>query len=515
MSTRTGVAQADATPVTASPTRWWTLAIVTTGTFMLTLDLTVVNVALGALRGSLNADFSGLQWVIDAYALTLAVFLLTGGSLADRFGGKRVFLAGLTIFTAASVACGLAGDIVTLNISRAVQGAGAAVLYAVGPALISKEFLGRARGGAFGIFGAGAGLAIALGPLIGGSLTSGAGWRWIFLVNLPVGVITFVLGLLRMPNSTGNGSRRVDWTGLVAFSIGLALLVFALLRGEQQGWSSKEIIGSFIAAGVLLVAFVFIEWAKGESAMLDLGFFRITTFRAISMAAILVASSGMSAIFLLFSYMQNVLGYSPWQSGIRFLPTTVVLFVTAIFAGALTTRVPNRILVALAATCVFVGLLLFKPLVDATSDWTAALPTMILLGMGLGMFNPPRAALSVGVVDPAKSGAASGTNITFQQVGLALGIAALGALFQHRVADYFANPLIGKAVAAGDVGQAGLAGRQAFVDSLGEVLFISSFLALLAAVVSLLWIRARDMHATGSVAPAAPSEEPKARIVGS
>jgi EmrB/QacA subfamily drug resistance transporter len=482
---------------------------------MLTLDLTVVNVALAALRGSLNADFSGLQWVIDAYALTLAVFLLTGGSLADRFGGKRVFLAGLTIFTAASVACGLAGDILTLNISRAVQGVGAAVLYAVGPALIGKEFLGRSRGAAFGIFGAGSGLAIALGPLIGGSLTSGAGWRWIFLVNLPVGVITFLLGLLRMPSGTGNGSRRVDWPGLVTFSIGLALLIFALLRGEQQGWSSPEIVGSFIAAGVLLVAFLFIERAKGDSAMLDLGFFRITTFRAISVAAILVASSGMSAIFLLISYVQNVLGYSPWQAGVRFLPTTVVLFVTAIFAGALTARVPNRILVALAATCIFVGLLLFRPLVDATSDWTATLPTMILLGMGLGMFNPPRAALSVGVVDPAKAGAASGTNITFQQVGLALGIAALGAYFQHRVADHFTNPQLGKAVAAGAVRAAGAAGRQAFVESLGDVLFVSSFLALVAAVVSLLWIRTRDMHATGSVARPAPSAEPTVETVGS
>lgn len=497
-STRSTAPAAESSPADMAPssTRWWTLALVTIGTFMLTLDLTVVNVALGDVRVSLSADFAGLQWVLDAYALTLAVFLLTSGSLADRYGGRRVFLAGLVIFTAASVACGVSTNMVMLGVSRGVQGVGAAVLYAVGPALIGREFLGRARGSAFGIFGAGSGLAIALGPLIGGALASGAGWRWIFLVNVPVGVVAFVLGVLRMPAIAGQGARRVDWAGLVSFSAGLALLVFGLLRGEQDGWSSPMILGSLMASAVLLVAFVLIERARGEAAMLDLGFFRISTFRAISVAAILVAASGMAAIFLLVSYVQNALGYSPWASGVRFLPMTVALFVAAIVAGKLTVRVPHRVLVAVAAACVGVGLLLVKPLVSASSDWTALLPTMLLLGAGLGLFNPPRAALSIGVVDPAKAGAASGTNITFQQVGLALGIAGLGALFQHRVADRLADPQVGKAVAAGAVGPAGAAGRVAFVTGLGEVLVVGAVLALAAAVVAMLWIRARDLHAS-------------------
>jgi EmrB/QacA subfamily drug resistance transporter len=507
---KTGTRGSINSPPTSS-TRWWTLAIVTAGTFMLTLDLTVVNVALTEIRKSLNADFSGLQWVIDAYALTLAVFLLTGGSLADRLGGRRVFLGGLVLFTAASVACGLAGDILTLNASRGVQGMGAAVLYAVGPALIGREFTGRSRGTAFGVFGAGSGLAIALGPLIGGALTSGVGWRWIFLVNLPVGVVAVILGLLRMPAVEGSGSRRVDWPGLATFSAGLGLLVFALLRGEQEGWSSPVILASFAVSAVLLVAFIAVERARGEAAMLDLGFFRITTFRSISAAAILVASSGMSAIFLLISYVQNVLGYSPWSSGVRFLPMTIVLFLTAIISGALTAKVPHRILVAIAAGCVWLGLLLFKPLVGPSSGWTALLPTMILLGMGLGMFNPPRAALSIGVVDPARSGAASGANITFQQVGLALGIAGLGALFQHRVAAHFADPRTGRAVAAGAVRHLGPAGRRAFVDGLGDVLFVGSFLALAAAVVALLWIRAGDLRPDATSGPKPPSRPARDR----
>lgn len=495
------------TPVAeqGSPTRWWTLAIVTIGTFMLTLDLTVVNVALPDLRGALDSDFTGLQWVIDAYALGLAVFLLTGGFLADVFGGKRVFLAGMALFTAASLACGLAGGVLALNVSRGVQGVGAAVLYAVGPPLIGREFQGRARGTAFGIFGAGSGLAIALGPLIGGALTSTVGWRWIFLVNLPVGIAALALGAARMPAAPGSPGRRLDWPGLVTFSAGLGLLVVALLRGEAAGWTSTGIVASFAGAAALLAAFLQVERARGDQAMLDLAFFRISSFRAISVAATLVAAGGMAAIFLLVSYVQNVLGYSPWGAGVRFLPMTVVLFAAAIVSGGLTARVPHRVLVALAAACVWLGLLVFKPLVDASSGWTALLATMVLLGLGLGMFNPPRAALSVGVVAPARAGAASGTSITFQQVGLALGIAGFGALFQNRVSEHFADPRLGEAVAAGAAGQLGDAGRAAFVDGLGDVLLAASFLPALAAVVALLWIRAADLHETAVAARPAPA----------
>src|SRR2546423_1676089 len=262
----------------ASATRWWTLTVVTLATFMLLLDLTVVNVALPNLRKSLHADFTGLQWVLDAYALTLAVFLLTGGSLADRLGRKRVFNVGFFVFSAASLACGLAGSVVVLNVSRGVQGAGAAVLFAVGPALIGQEFHGKERGAAFGVFGAGSGLAIALGPLIGGALTDGLGWRWIFLVNVPIGVVAMAVSAFRIPESRDRTSHQVDWSGLTVFSAALSLLVFALLRGEAEGWSSGLILGAFALGGVALVSFLLIERAKGERAMLDLRLFRIPAF---------------------------------------------------------------------------------------------------------------------------------------------------------------------------------------------------------------------------------------------
>jgi EmrB/QacA subfamily drug resistance transporter len=489
-----------------SSSRWWTLAVVTAATFMLLLDLTVVNVALPSMRTALHADFSGLQWVIDAYALTLAVFLLSGGSLADLLGGKRVFMLGFLIFSLASLACGLATSLVVLSVARAAQGVGAAILYAVGPALLGREFQGKARGIAFGAFGAGSGLAVALGPLIGGGLTGSLGWRWIFLVNVPIGGVALLLAALRIADYPGTGTRRIDWPGLATFSAGLALLVLGFLSAERSGWTSPPIVASFIGAVILLVVFVLIERARGSVAMLDLSLFRIPTYNAICLAALLVAASGVSAIFLLISYVQNVLGYSPWDTGLRLMPMTVALFVMAVLGGGLTARVAPRILVATAAAAITLGLLLFKPLVHTDASWLVLVPTMILIGFGLGLINPPRVALAIGVVDPRKAGAASGANTTFQQVGLALGIAAFGALFQIRVQSHFANPDTGRVVAAGAAQALGRVGRDAFVAGLGDVLLVSAVFAALAAVVSFVWIRAQDLHAT---AVAVPQREPE------
>jgi EmrB/QacA subfamily drug resistance transporter len=514
-----------------SSARWLTLGIVTIATFMLMLDITVVNVALPDLRTSLDASFSDLQWVLDSYALTLAVFLLTGGSLADRIGRKRVFNVGFLIFSAASLACGLAWDMLSLNLSRGVQGLGAAVLFAVGPALIGQEFHGKERGAAFGIFGAGAGLAIALGPLIGGGLTDGIGWRWIFLVNVPIGAVALAVGVLRMRESRHPRAGGIDWAGLVTFSAALALLVLALLRGEAEGWTSGLIVGMFAGAVVMLLLFFLVERARGEDAMFDLSLFRIATFNGISAVALLASASVMSAIFLLVSYVQNVLGYSPLATGLRFLPLTLLLFVMAAIAGSLTAKVPQRLLVGLSGTFIAAGLGLVGPLVEVGSSWTALLPVMVLLGIGMGLFNPPRAFLSIGVVEPAKAGMASGVNETFQQVGVALGIAAFGALFQNRVTHEFvesqvgrqlgpAAQRVGEAVAAGggseaaSAAPAGIAAQvanaaeSAFVNGLGDVLTAGSVVAAIAAVIGFLLIRSKDLHpsALGAVPGVLPEE---------
>ncbi|MEY9964450.1 EmrB/QacA subfamily drug resistance transporter [Streptacidiphilus sp. MAP12-16] len=496
--------------------RWWTLAIVSIATFMLMLDLTVVNVALPDLRTTLHAGFSDLQWVLDAYALTLAAFLLTGGSLADRLGRKRVFITGFAIFTLSSLAAGAAPGILALNLARGAQGVGAAVLFAVGPALLGQEFRGKDRAMAFGVFGGVSGLAIAFGPLIGGGLTDGLSWRWIFLVNVPIGIVAMVLGALRIRESAEPGAHRVDWAGLVLFSTALTLLVLGFLRGEAQGWTSAPILAMFAGSAALLVLFVAIERRAGADAMLDLTLFRIRTFNGISAATLLANAAGMSAIFLQVSYMQNVLGYSPWATGLRFLPLTLTLFVVAAITGSLTVAVPPRILVGTSLTLIAVGLSLVS-LVDVHSTWTALLPSMVVTGAGMGMFNPPRASLSIAVVEPGRAGMAAGMGETFQQVGIAIGIAGFGAMFQHRVVNSFASSAagsrlgpqahqFGKGVAAGAGDQLagalpkGLAqpvaeaARTAFVHGLDQVLLAGGAVAAVSALIGFTLIRRGDLH---------------------
>jgi EmrB/QacA subfamily drug resistance transporter len=506
-------APADPAP---SGNRWWTLAIVSIATFMLMLDLTVVNVALPDLRTALHADFADLQWVLDAYALTLAAFLLTGGSLADRLGRKRVFTAGFAIFTLSSLAAGAAPGILALNLARGAQGIGAAVLFAVGPALLGQEFRGKDRAMAFGVFGGVSGLAIAFGPLIGGSLTQGLSWRWIFLVNVPIGIVAMILGSMRLRESVQPGAHRVDWAGLTTFSTALILLVLGFLRGEDDGWTSAPIVAMFGGALVLLAVFVVIERRAGADAMLDLSLFRIRTFNGISAATLLSNAAGMSAIFLQVSYMQNVLGASPLTAGVRYLPMTLTLFVVAAVTGSLTVRIAPRVLVGVSLTLIAAGLALVS-LVRVDSSWTALLPSMIVTGAGMGMFNPPRSSLSIAVVEPGRAGMAAGMGETFQQVGVAIGVAGLGALFQSRVTSQFSSSAagralgsqahaFGKAVASGGGAQLARAlpariaqpvaeaARTAFVHSLDQVLMVGAGISAVAAVLGFALIRRSDLH---------------------
>ncbi|MFG2029411.1 MFS transporter [Streptomyces sp. NPDC048825] len=514
MATQEEVAAPDGE--SAASARGWTLGVVCIATFMLMLDLTVVNVALPDMRVSLDADFSELQWVLDSYALTLAAFLLTGGSLADRLGRKRVFNIGFVVFTLASLWCGLSQSILQLNLARGLQGVGAAILFAVGPALIGHEYRGKDRGRAFGIFGGVVGLAIAFGPLIGGALTDALNWRWIFLVNVPIGAAAMIIGALRIRESRNPDSHPIDWAGLVVFSSALGLLVTGFLRGHAEGWSSAPIVSMFVGSGVLLVLFVVIERRRGSAAMLDLSMFRIPTFNGMSAATLLWNSTVLSAIFLQISYLQNVLGFSPLETGVRFLPMTLTLFVVAGVTGLLTARVSPKLLAVLSGTLMATGLGLVT-LVRDDSEWTVLLPSMLVAGVGMGIYQPLRAALSVGMVEPEKAGMSSGIAETFQQVGVALGIAVFGAVFQSRVADSFAASSVagelgpradqfGDAVATGAVGEmAGAlppditvkvteAAQSAFVDGLHDVLIASSAVTAVGAVIALLCIRSKDLH---------------------
>ncbi len=337
--------------------KWWTLIAVCTATFMLLLDITVVNVALPDIQQSLHASFSDLQWVVDAYSLTLAAFLLTAGVAGDIYGRRKIFAVGLVVFSLASLVCGLSTTPLMLNLARAVQGVGGAIMFATSLALIAAAFTGRDRGTAFGIYGAVIGGAVAIGPLIGGAITSGIGWRWIFFVNVPIGAIAVLITFTQIAKSEDLRARKIDWVGFVTFSVSLFLLVFALVRGNDFGWGSSTTIGLLAGAAVLMVAF-FVNERYAADPMLDLGLFKIPAFVGLSTVAFCLAASIFAMFLYLTLYIQDNLGYGPLAAGIRFLPMTLVIFFTSFFAGRLTVRVQSRFLLGIGMLFVTGGLLL-------------------------------------------------------------------------------------------------------------------------------------------------------------
>ncbi|MGP9022904.1 MFS transporter [Streptomyces sp. BR1] len=501
-----------------SPTRWWTLGIVALGTFMLMLDLSVVSIALPQIHQSLGSSFSDLQWVFDAYALTLAIFLVAAGSLADRIGRKKIFQVGFAIFTAASLACGLAGGAGALSAFRAIQGIGAAIMFAVGPAMLSHEFHGKERATAFTAFGAAVGLAVAVGPLIGGSLINALSWRWIFYINVPVGVIAIAISALRVRESLNKRAHPTDWAGLVTFSVALAALVFAVIRAPEQGWASATTVILYVLSAMFLTLFVVIERRLGERAMIDPAFFRNPTFIGISLVAMIGNAGALPSVFFETSYLENILHVDAWGTGLRFLPLTGAMFVAGALGGGLIGKVPFRVLLG-GATLVMGSGILFLNMTKADSSWTVLIPALAIAGFGMGAFNPARAALAIGVTEPAKSGVASGINETFQQVGIAVGIAGVGAFFQHRVSSEFTSSAVGqqlgpdaaeqaaRGISAGSVDavakgagqlhdQVLASGQDAFMSAFHNAMTLSAILGFTAALIGFVMLRTKDLHAS-------------------
>jgi EmrB/QacA subfamily drug resistance transporter len=429
--------------------KWWTLLVVSVGTFMLLLDITVVNTALPSIQKDLGASFTDVQWVIDAYTLSLAALVLTAGSLADRLGRRAVFATGLGIFAIASLAAGLAPDATFLNLARAVQGIGGAAMFAVSLALVAQEFPpGRERATAMGVYGAAIGVSVAVGPLVGGAVTSGLGWRWVFFVNVPVGVAAIALTFARVRESRDPNATRVDWLGVATFSTALLMLILALVRGNDDGWGSPLIVGLLVGAGLMLAAFIAIERRVAEP-MLPLGLFRRSAFTGVQLAAVAVSASLFALFLYLTLYLQNYLGYSPLQAGLRYLPITIAPFLVAPVAVALMGRVPARAIMAIGLAGVGAGLLLMAGL-SAQSGWTALLPGFIVAGIGVGLLNPVIADVAVSVVSRDRSGMAAGINDTFRQVAIAVGVAAWGAIFLARGADEISTVAAGTPAATGD-----------------------------------------------------------------
>jgi EmrB/QacA subfamily drug resistance transporter len=441
-----------------------TLAVVCLATAVLMLDIAVVNTALPHIASDLHASLGGVQWVVDAYTLALASVVLTAGSVADRIGRKRVFSVGLVLFTASSIACAMAGSIEVLDASRGVQGIGGALMFATSLSLLAEAFPRKEeRVKALAAYGASIGAAFAVGPLLGGALTSGFGWKAVFFVNVPLGVIGLFATARWVRESRDANARGLDWWGQVTLSSALFLLVLGLLRGNEDGWSSTPIVAELGGAAVLLVVFVWVQ-RRVKSPMLPLGLFRRPDFSGAQIAAFSISASFFALFLYLTLYLQNVLGLSAIETGLVYMPGTLVMFVVSGMSAQVANKVAPGVMIAGGLALVAVGLTLFLN-VGVHSSWTALLPGFLLASIGTGVFNPAVSAVALGSAPQHMSGLAAGVNDTFRQAGIAVGVAAFGALIPSSAG-----------LGAGD--------PAAFVDGLHVALIAGAALAAVGAIAS-------------------------------
>jgi EmrB/QacA subfamily drug resistance transporter len=510
--------------------KWWTLVVVCAATFMLLLDITIVIVALPTIQSELHASFSDVQWVIDAYALTLASVLLTAGSLADRYGRRLLFSVGLVVFTLGSLLCGVAQSPAMLIVSRSAQGVGGAILFATSLALLAQSFQGKERGIAFGIWGGVTGVAAGLGPVLGGLITTGISWRGIFLVNLPVGVAALIVTRWQVDESKTPHASRPDWAGFVTLTAALISLVYGLIRAGETAWSDTGVEICFALAAVFFVAFVARE-RRADHPLFDLSLFRIPTFSG-GLAAAFAMNGSLYAMFLyLVLYLQDDLGYSALATGVRILLISGISIVASIFAGVFSERMPIRWLIGPGLLLVGVGLLLMTGL-DGSSAWTHLIPGFIVAGVGSGLVNPPLASTAVGVVAPQRSGMASGVNTTFRQIGIATGIAVYGSVFastlRHRLGQALSGipslerhlPGVVAAIQQGNAAQAIAAApapvraplvaavHASFAGAVDVVLVVSAVLALVGGACAGVLIRRRDFVVSHQQPTPAPVSAP-------
>lgn len=459
-----------------SRAKWFVLVAMVFGLFMPMLDNLVVNVALPTIQRDLNTGVSELQWIIDAYTLTFASFMLTGGTLADLYGRKRFFIGGLTVFTLGSLLCGLAGNIHELIAFRALQGLGGTLILPGSLSIITATFHGRERGAAIGIWAAMSGVAVAIGPLIGGYLVQHANWQSIFYINVPIGVVAVLLTTFVVPESRDtSGLRKLDPPGVLTGTVGLFFLVYATIEGNSRGWTDGLILGSFALAGVFLAAFLWVE-SHRESPMLPLSFFRSSTFSSAMVVAASVFLALFGVTFFFSLYLQNVEGYSPVATGIRLFPFTAMILFIAPVAGRLSDRFGSRWFMTCGTLALALGLLMMLRIEVDSSYPAVILPAMMVMGGGMALTMSPMTAAVMGSVEQRQAGIASATQTTSQQVGGVFGIALLGAIvtasFKH---DFLANlvsaglPSQAASKIAASVGSSAAAGAVSSHDSLSGV----------------------------------------------
>jgi EmrB/QacA subfamily drug resistance transporter len=483
--------------------KWWPLVAICGGAFMLLIDVTIVNVALPDMARDLHTTFPDLQWVIDLYALVLAALVLTVGSVADMFGRRRVYVIGLVVFAASSLACGLARSAGVLIAARGVQGLGAAAMFATTMALISSSYSGRDRGIAFGTWGAVNGAAAAAGPILGGLLTTHFGWRWIFLVNLPVSIAAVVLALLVIGESRDPRPRGVDLPGMASFTLAAAALTYALIRGS---WGSGLTLGLVVVTVAALAVFAVVE-RRRDNPMLDLSLLRNGSFTAILVAGALLSAAAWAGMAYESLWLQSVLGLSPIGAGLVVLPCSLAAFVVSGSIGRVLHTASPRLLVGAGLLVVAAGALA-QGVIRAGSGWAVVIPGLALVGTGAGLAMAPLSATAMAAVPGRRAGMAGGAVSTFRQLGYAFGIAVLGEVFRGgltRVAGPgLAGPLGGGEAGAVMARSGGLAHlvRQAFADSLDQTFAVAGLLGLVAAALVFAFVRPR------SAEPAAAAHSP-------
>jgi EmrB/QacA subfamily drug resistance transporter len=457
-----------------------TIAVACLATSMLMLDISVVNTALSDIADGLDTGLSGLQWVVDAYTIPLAATVLTAGAIADRLGRRKLFALGLGLFTVMSALCGAAGGIEVLVGSRALQGLGASMMFATALALISQVTpKPEDRVKALAAYGAAIGASFALGPFVGGSLTELFGWRAIFLINVPIGAIALWITFRFVAEGRDPTPRRVDIPGQVTLIGGLFLLVLALLRGNEEGWGSAGIVAALAGAAAFLVAFVVVE-ARSRAPMLPLRLLRERPFAGAQVAVFAISASFFAVFFYVTLYLQTVLGMSPIETGLVYLPGTFLVFVVSGMTAQLGAGASPAKIASFGLVLIGIGLALML-FVGVDSSWTVLLPGLLLASLGTGLFNPTASALALNALPAEQSGLAAGANDTFRQTGVAVGIAVLGTFVP---AD---------AALGGDL--------QSYVDGLHTALIVCAAIAIVGAIATA-WLLLPAGSAQKAEAPA-------------
>jgi EmrB/QacA subfamily drug resistance transporter len=488
--------------------KWLPLTAVCLGTFVLLVDVTIVNVALPAMAGDLHTSLGALQWVIDGYALTLAALLIGIGVVADRVGHRFVHIAGLVVFALASLASGLAPNPGALVAARAVQGVGGAAVLATIFALLNRSYTGRDRATAYGVWGAVSGAATAAGPLIGGPLTQGLSWRWIFFVNLPVCVVAIATCLVALRDTHTPTPRRVDIVGMALFTAAIGSLTFGMIRADEQGWSDPTCWAVLVTGAVLLVAFAVAE-SRIRQPLLDLALLRDSTFSGVLVSALLMNLAAYVSFAYTSIWMQSVLGLTPITAGLVGLPMSCAAFVVSASLGRMMHRLRARYVISGGILLIGVGDLLGAVLVHASASWPALLPGFFVVGIGVGMTTPPLNATGMAAAPAERGGMAAGAVNTARQVGFAFGVALLGSVFTTGALHTLTNRQVPSADAVAHAvagGRAASVLRSAAPQALGPLddaihaaaasgiealLTVAGLVGVAAAVVSLLMIRDR------------------------